>query len=515
MATGAAPAAQAGSPTGARRGRARRGAGEHLGADDHLRRAAPRRRRQAGSHAVRRGLPAQPGRDRQADITAPDRDAGRRSSSSTARLPDQPKLAALAHDSQPGNLESQRSISVSQINTLTSRQNQLATTTISAGRIISDAALPAEPGRPSVPLLPGQRRHGSACCSASAGARPATAGPPGAPRRRPDPPRRRAACSAAAAQRVRAPVRRRASPRSARAGGSSTGCATRSLAALRADDQVIVVTGASRGTAATLVAANLAAALGPLRQRGGAGRRAPAGLPLETAPLARLLGVAPTPGPVRRARPAGSAWPRRCSGPRAHPSLRVITTGGTASAAGLLQSHDAARHARPAARARPSTWSSRRRPPRPAPTRRASPASPTPRSSWWSCGAPPHAEVRRRRRAAAPGRYPAARRGASCPGWADCGGAANRPARPGRAAVPALRRAARAAQPAGRRDAPPPHPARRHPDLTGPDRVVDRRAADGAARRAPDPATRRPTVIRSRSPDGASGHKPASRRSRP
>jgi hypothetical protein len=109
------------------------------------------------------------------------------------------------------------------------------------------------------------------------------------------------------------------------------------LASLTPDDRVLVVAGASRGPASTLVAANLAAALG----RGGSEvvlvcAHLPETL-VETAPATRLLGVDATPGlsdvlggKVELADAVQHA-------PR-NPWLRVLTTGGTASAGGLLQS---------------------------------------------------------------------------------------------------------------------------------------------------------------------------------
>jgi MinD-like ATPase involved in chromosome partitioning or flagellar assembly len=109
------------------------------------------------------------------------------------------------------------------------------------------------------------------------------------------------------------------------------------LATLNPGDQIVVVTGASRGSATTLVAANLAAALA----RTGSdvvliGAHLPDSV-ADAAPLARMLGVAPMPGlsDLLAGRIGlGKAMQRT---PRI-PSLRVITTGGTATAAGLMQS---------------------------------------------------------------------------------------------------------------------------------------------------------------------------------
>ncbi len=109
------------------------------------------------------------------------------------------------------------------------------------------------------------------------------------------------------------------------------------LATLRPSDQVIVVTGASRGSAATLVAANLAAALA---RTGSEVVLIGAHLPdsvVDAAPLARMLGVSAVPGLSDLL--AGRVGLARAlqRTPRI-PSLRVITTGGAATAAGLMQS---------------------------------------------------------------------------------------------------------------------------------------------------------------------------------
>src|SRR5919201_117529 len=64
------------------------------------------------------------------------------------------QLANLAKSASPtkANLENQRNTIAGQINTLTGRANQLATTMVSAGKIIRDADLPARPSKPDVPL---------------------------------------------------------------------------------------------------------------------------------------------------------------------------------------------------------------------------------------------------------------------------------------------------------------------------------------------------------------------------
>ena len=98
-----------------------------------------------------------------------------------------------------------------------------------------------------------------------------------------------------------------------------------------------MVTGASRGSASTLVAANLAAALA----RTGSdvvliGAHLPDSV-VDSAPLARMLNVSAMPGLSDLL--AGRVGLTRAMqrSPRI-PSLRVITTGGAATAAGLMQS---------------------------------------------------------------------------------------------------------------------------------------------------------------------------------
>jgi MinD-like ATPase involved in chromosome partitioning or flagellar assembly len=109
------------------------------------------------------------------------------------------------------------------------------------------------------------------------------------------------------------------------------------LAALDPGDQIIVVTGASRGPASTLVAANLAAALA----RTGSdvvliGAHLPDSV-TEAAPLARMLGVSAMPG-LSDLLSGRIGLARALQRTPRIPSLRVITTGGAATAAGLMQS---------------------------------------------------------------------------------------------------------------------------------------------------------------------------------
>jgi Mrp family chromosome partitioning ATPase len=109
------------------------------------------------------------------------------------------------------------------------------------------------------------------------------------------------------------------------------------LASLGPQDQVLVVAGASRGNASSLVAANLASALA---RTGSEVVLVCAQLPdtlAATTPTTGLLGVSPVPGlsDILAGKVPLHEGVQRA--PR-NPWLRVITTGGTASAAGLLQS---------------------------------------------------------------------------------------------------------------------------------------------------------------------------------
>ena len=203
---------------------------------------------------------------------------------------------------------------------------------------------------------------------------------------------------------------------------------------------------------------------------------------MDAAPLARMLGVARHARPVRPARRPGRPGRGDAARRRGIPSLRVITTGGTATAAGLMQSQRLRdtlealrRQAEYVVIEAPSTSSSAdaqslasladaailavelRR------TRRAGPAG--------------------RGRAAAPGRHAAARRGRAAP--------AGRPARRPSADLPAGRRPADR-----RRPTPATGPARTRPPCWTPtddpaDARPDRhRVPAGAAATDPQPTVR-------------------------
>lgn len=241
--------------------------------------------------------------------------------------PDQSATAA--------NLYSQRSMVTSQLNTMTSRLDELATATVSAGVIISDARLPTEPSR----LVPAAVLASGAMLGLVLGTGTA-------------------AVSERLVRRVRRPadISRRVGlpvlavltawmvPRGEEIltpydGGGRTFDRLRNevLATLDGTGQVIVVASVSRGSAASLVAANLAASL----SRSGndvilVGARVPENISV-AGPLTRLLGIAPTPGlseVLAGQVLVGEALQRT---PR-HPRMQAIAVGGTATATGLLQS---------------------------------------------------------------------------------------------------------------------------------------------------------------------------------
>ena len=233
------------------------------------------------------------------------------------------------------NLQSLRNNSQNQLNGLTGRLNELTTTTVGAGSIISDARLPDTQTSPNAMI--NIATGGMAGLLLGVGL--------AFVRERFD---RRLRSAADVRDRGRVHVLAALDERTTPhfddvlqpygAGGRVFNrLRNEILATLRPSDQVIVVAGASRGSAATLVAANLAAALA----RTGSdvvliGAHLPDSV-VDAAPLARMLGVSAMPGLSDLL--AGRVGLARAlqRTPRI-PSLRVITTGGAATAAGLMQS---------------------------------------------------------------------------------------------------------------------------------------------------------------------------------
>lgn len=246
------------------------------------------------------------------------------------------RLARAAKGSpDESNLLSLRNNSQNQLNSLTGKLNELTTTTVGAGNIISDARLPDTPISPNpminlatggmVGLLLGlvlafARERFDRRLRTAADVRD----------------RGRMSVLAALDERTTPHFDDVLQPYGA-GGRVFNRLRNEVLASLQPGDQVIVVTGASRGSAATLVSANLAAALA----RTGSdvvliGAHLPDSM-VDAAPLARMLGVSATPGLSDLLAGRVSLARALQRTPRI-PSLRVITTGGTGGAAGLMQS---------------------------------------------------------------------------------------------------------------------------------------------------------------------------------
>jgi capsular polysaccharide biosynthesis protein/MinD-like ATPase involved in chromosome partitioning or flagellar assembly len=242
---------------------------------------------------------------------------------------------ALRGSSDESNLQSLRNNSQNQLNSLTGKLNELTTTTVGAGSIISDARLPDAPTSPNAMVN-----------LATGGMLGLLLGVGLAFLRERYDRRLRTATDVRDRGRmnVLAVLDERTMPgfedvlQPYGAGGRVFNrLRNEVLATLPSGDQVIVVTGASRGSASTLVAANLAAALA----RTGSdvvliGAHLPDSV-VDAAPLARMLGVAAVPGlsDLLAGRVGLARVLQRT--PRI-PSLRVISTGGAATAAGLMQS---------------------------------------------------------------------------------------------------------------------------------------------------------------------------------
>lgn len=241
---------------------------------------------------------------------------------------------AIRTSASYASLDSQRETALGAINQLTNKINQLGTETISAGVLIRDARLPSRPVRPNTPVnVAAGALLGLLFGITVSGLR-----------ERLD---RRVRGASELSARCGMPMLGEITDRVVPAddvyppfgdgGRAFNRLRNEVVAALNPGEQVVVITGASRGPAVTHIAANLAAALA----RTGTdvvllGAYAPDSM-MQAAPLARLLGVAPTPGlsDVLAGRAnLGEATQRAAR----NPTLRVITAGGTGSAAGLLQS---------------------------------------------------------------------------------------------------------------------------------------------------------------------------------
>ncbi|KUL36624.1 Wzz/FepE/Etk N-terminal domain-containing protein [Actinoplanes awajinensis] len=237
--------------------------------------------------------------------------------------------------STESNLQSLRSNSQNQLNNLTGKLNELTTTTVGGGSIISDARVPEKPSSPNTLLdIATGGMIGLLVGLALAYLR-----------ERFD---RRLVTAVDVRDRGRVPVLAALDERTTPhfddvlqpygpGGRVFNRLRNEVLASLEPTDRIIVVTGTSRGSASTLVAANLAAALA----RTGSdvvliGAHLPDSV-VDAAPLARMLGVAAVPG-LSELLAGRVGLVRALQRTPRIPSLRVITTGGSATAAGLMQS---------------------------------------------------------------------------------------------------------------------------------------------------------------------------------
>ncbi|MEV6523717.1 Wzz/FepE/Etk N-terminal domain-containing protein [Longispora sp. NPDC051575] len=198
---------------------------------------------QAGAHAFAEAYLANRNESAKADLTGQTGTLDRKIKQVNA------DLAGLPSGDR-GDVDSRRSNLSNQLNTLTSRLNQLATTTVNGGKIISDADLPRHAVKPSVPLNLGS----GALAGLVAGIGIALG------RERFD---RRVRRGIDLPRRADVPLLAELTAIDDKY-DPGTDCG-RAFARLRneiacGDHRLIVVTGAAPGSAATLVAANLAGA---------------------------------------------------------------------------------------------------------------------------------------------------------------------------------------------------------------------------------------------------------------
>jgi Mrp family chromosome partitioning ATPase len=300
--------------------------------------AADPRRAQAGSHAFAeaylRNREASARAQLQAQIAAL---SSKIKQLNAALVRVNNRLAAVRAESpERPNLESQRQTTTNQVNKLAGDLNQLTTATVSAGKIISDARLPMEPSKPNRMLnLASGLMAGLLAGLAVAALRERF---DRRVRRAGDVERRGGVAVLAELTPRTTPHFDDVLPPYGPGGRIFNRLRNEVLAGLEPGAKVLLVTGASPGPSSTLVAANLAAALA---RTGNEVVLVGAHLPetvVDAAPLARMLGVATSPGlsEVISGRVELTEAAQRA--PRL-PYLRVITTGGAATAAGLMQSH--------------------------------------------------------------------------------------------------------------------------------------------------------------------------------
>jgi Mrp family chromosome partitioning ATPase/capsular polysaccharide biosynthesis protein len=289
------------------------------------------------------------------------------------------QLARLTAGSpRAATLRDSRAAVQGRVTTLSSRLDDLVTTAVTPGRIISDSTLPAAPVRPAwwIPLALGAGLGlvvGAGLVTISEQLNRtlrdahdiirtglpvlACLDPAGKPVRRPTTsPRRLRTTTSGPGWRLTT------SPPGLRGTNDTRGAGSRDLtsltettgsrpgydrlrnevaATLSAADRVLLVTSANRGAPSTVVAANLAAALARVGHEVILLGANPPDLGVDTVLLSGLFDIADIPGltDVLGGRVTLAA---ALQTPPREPRLRVVTPGGAASANGLLQSQTAA-----------------------------------------------------------------------------------------------------------------------------------------------------------------------------
>jgi Mrp family chromosome partitioning ATPase len=222
-----------------------------------------------------------------------------------------------------------------QISAMTTTANELAATTVNPGRVVKEPDLPMQPTRPSGWLY--------LACGALSGVLLGCVAALARERLS-----RRVSNGAAVIRRDKVPllaelatsgVGARAGVLSAKDPGGRLFNRLRNevVASLRDGEQVILVTGASPGVGSTVVAANLAAALARADNAVILVGANAAEFGAQPVTLSHIFDVADIPGltDVLTGRAQLSRALQRAA---RSPRLRIVTPGGTASAAGLLQS---------------------------------------------------------------------------------------------------------------------------------------------------------------------------------
>ena len=245
-------------------------------------------------------------------------------------------LGTLKPDSAKyANAQSQRQTLTSQINSLTNKMSSVATTTVAAGKVITGASLPTKPTKPSIPMFLASGAMlgillgiGLAILRQRADRRVRFAGDI----------TRRAGLPLLATLPARVRLRfDDVYPPYGAGGRTFNRLRNEILASLQDNEKIIVVTGASKGNASTLVSTNLASALARAGSEVVLMCAHQPGTLAGAATMTRMLSVSATPGlsDVLAGKVPLETVTQRAPG---NPWLRIVAAGGTASASGFLQS---------------------------------------------------------------------------------------------------------------------------------------------------------------------------------